>query len=148
MYCEEEIINVWYLEGQKGWENDGKGDWDFPDYLFNMDFYCAGKNGLVFQTEHYYITIGTDGVKTYRSKDEFITPDVDMYNYDDWYDDVEDDDDDDEYEEEYEKEDRVLSEEALYFIGEHVRNVIEKTDGWLIEFDHFSLGVHPRTEPE
>ena len=141
MYCEEEIINVWYLDVLEGYQ----GSWDFHDYIFGMDYYVAGKAGLVFQTEHYYITIRTDGVKTYRNKEEVITPEVQMYNYDDWYDDIEDDDDD---EEEEEKEDRILTEEGLYFIGEHIRNVTEKEDGWLIEFDHLTLTVHPRTEED
>ncbi len=142
MYCEEPIINVWYLEGR----GDGETGWDFPDYLFGMNYYVAGKSGLVFQTEHYYITVNSNGVKRYGSKDEFVTPDIDMYNYDDWYEEISEDNDDDEYEGNYEKEDTILTEEALYFIGEHIRNVTEKPDGWLVEFDHFSLGVHPRTE--
>lgn len=144
MYCEEPIINVCYLENKKTWKND----WEFTDCFFGMDYYVSGNAGFVFQTEHYYITVGVSGLKTYRSKDEFITPDVNMYNYDDWYDNNDEDDEKDEYEEDYEKEDRVLTEDALYFVGEHIRNVTEKPDGWLVEFDHFSLGVHPRTEEE
>ncbi len=146
MYCEEPIINVWYLEGKEGWENDGKGDWDFPDYHFGMVYYFAGKNGLVLQTEHYYITVSGGGVKTYRSRDEFVTPDVYMYNYDDWYDD--DDDKDSDGDEESEKESRVLTEEGFYLIGERIRNVTKTENGWVIEFDHLSLTVLPAKEEE
>lgn len=142
MYCEEPILNVWYLESRQSSDYN----WDFPDYHFGFAYYVSGKNRLVFQTEKHFITLGADGVKTWQNKEEFVTSNHDLYNYDDWHANEDDgEDDDDETEEQY-KHLNVLTEECLYFQGEHIRNVSEKENGWLIEFDHFSLMLYPRTE--
>lgn len=143
MYCEEPILNVWYLESRQ----TDDYNWDFTDYHFDVAYYAAGETRLVFQTENHYITIGADGVRTWNDKEEFVTPGLGLYNYDDWYDDDEDSDDDDDTKEEY-KDLKILSEEVLYFQGERIINVTNKEDGWLIEFDHFSMMLYPRTEKE
>ncbi len=146
MYCEEPILNVFYLESRQR----DYSSWSFPDYFFEFAYYAAGKNRLVFQTENHYITIGADGVKTWQNKEEFVTDDLTLYNYDDYYDDDSDDDEDDdeEYIEEKYRHLGILSEEVLYFQGEHILEVTEDKEGWLITFDHFTLKLCPRTEKE
>ena len=89
MYCEEPILNVWYL---KGVQEDYDGNWEYPDYHFGFAFYVAGKSKLVFQTENHYITLGVDGISDwsiptkdqidafYAAKDD-ITPAPDRQRY-------------------------------------------------------------------
>ncbi len=135
MYCDEPILNVWYLEPI---DNDDYNWWYF-DNIFQFDLYAAGESRLVFQTENHYITLGADGVKTWKDKEEFVTSNLDLYNYDNWYDD---------FPEMKATEPAVLSEEMLYFQGERILDVSEKEDGWQIQFDHLTMMLHPRTEKD
>lgn len=142
MYCDEAIRKVFFL--LRTYDYDGH--WSFFDCYFDLALYAAGDDRLVLQTDHSYITLGADGVRTWRDPAEFVTPGLELEDFcASWLDD--DDDDEDETDEAY-RHLGLLNEEDLYFRGEHLRSVTETEYGWLVEFDHLSLKLCPRTEAE
>ena len=127
MFCDEPIQKVWYLRKKDG----NKNERDFLMYHFRLEYYPASGEWLVFETSNCYVSIGSDGVKKYASKDSFLKPDYELYNYDDW-----------------DEEESFLSEEALYFEGERIQNITKENDGWNIVFDHLELRLYNQTSEE
>lgn len=123
MFCNETIMHVYerhyYGDKAQPWHNA------ILRLTGNFEYHATDGYWLVFQTEHFIISLGFDGVKKYNTMEEFCPEnELDpLSQIDDW----------------------VTTEETL-FVGEHICSVDDTGDCLNVTFDHFSLRLYSYDE--
>lgn len=120
VFCDEPILRTHHMQ-------IGIGDeelWERLDYSDRLELiYHAFPNyWLVFETEHYYISVGADGINKYDSLEGLKGDDRQVWN------------------------DPVTGVEEIVFPGENIQSFWEWKDGWEIVFDHFHMTVIPHKD--
>ena len=114
-YCDEMILRTHHMQ-------TGIGDeemWERPDYHQpgRLVYHALPDFWLVFETEHYYISVGSDGVNKYESVQDLKGNDRELWN------------------------DPVTGVEEIVFPGRCIEAVAETEAGWEIHFDSFNMDV-------
>lgn len=130
MFCNEEIIAG--FEGIKSYD-----DMDYPSFFDTsngLTYYATKCARLILETEHYYISIGFNGVKRHKKTssvhklaepDELIAP----------FDEIE----------EMNLDDNTLNcYESILFVGQRLNSVDTIADGYLLSFTNFKLKLIPK----
>lgn len=119
MFCSEPIMHVYqriyYGEKEQPWHNA------ILRLTGSFEYHATDGYWLVFQTEHFVISLGHDGVQMYTNMDDFCVEDEldPLSGIDDW----------------------TTTEETL-FIGERVHTINGGDGCWDITFDHFALKLY------
>lgn len=125
MLNEAEIVKVLMMK-KKG----AYGHWGY-DAFFSVcpviEYRAADGYWLVLQTVRDYIVIGYDGVKIVDQLPEFKD------GYDSCCLDYEDEDEDESF----------LSSETVLFKGEHLLDVTQEEERYILKFDHFNMFLYP-----
>lgn len=129
MFCEEPILNVYY--GLLTVEGDYEFRSCWLDCYHDLALYAVAGTRIVFETEHFYISVGEFGAKA----EEKRVPIEAFERPDEWLSNVVSDLGEDEP--------PWVEVEHTIFTGERLREV-EKTEyGFLLTFDDFCLKVIP-----
>ena len=116
-FCKEPIIKTHHMKFGIGDEEM----WEQIDYSKNCELVYNAMPGfwLVLETEHNYISIGTDGIKKYETLEQLKGENRQVWN------------------------DPVTGVEEVVLLGEHIRSFDDWKNGWEIVFDHFHMTVVP-----
>lgn len=125
MFCDEPILHVY----QRMYYEDKEQPWHNAVLRLTGSFEYHATEGywLVFQTVHFVISLGYDGVQVYNNMADFCIDDelLPLSDIEDW----------------------THTEETL-FVGERIHSVSREDRCWTVIFDHFSLklyGYHEET---
>ena len=123
MFCDEPILHVYqcmyYEDKEQPWHNA------ILRLTGSFEYHATEGYWLVFQTEHFVISLGHDGVQVYTCMNDFCPEDEldPLSDIEDW----------------------THTEETL-FVGERIHAVNREDMSWTVRFDHFSLKLCGYTE--
>ena len=90
--------------------------WEEVDYQDGITYHATEGYWLVFETEHKFITLGMDGVKTYDNAEALQMAGNKLFN-------------------------DTLELESIVFHGERFFDVIKNEQGWLVQLTDFELRI-------
>ena len=111
-YCEEPIIATHRMYAPGFYEDM----WEDVDYQDGVTYHATEGYWLVFETEHFYITLGVDGVQIYDNAESVQMTGNKLFN-------------------------DMHELESIVFPGEYIHDVVKNEQGWLVHLSDFDLRV-------
>ncbi len=112
MFCEEPIKATHRMYAMGYYEDM----WEEPDYQDGVVYHATEGYWLVFETEHFFISIGTDGVLIYDSVVKLQQGGKTLFN-------------------------ELFELESIVFPGECLHDVSESEKGWIVQLSDFQLRI-------